>query len=289
MYMKSSQEKTEVCIYSYQDYREYLQSIYEFRKINIESYSYRRFSRDLGFSSFGYIRNIIHGKKKLGETGVFKISESLNFSNREREYFKILVDYGQASTSEDKTKYKQILKDLAPSNYQRIIEEDLSYFLTNRACSILGPLLIIYGEEFSSDPLWISRRIRFNLSSTEIQQALLFLIENKFLVKKNGNYQYISRKISTPDEIKSKAIQKFHRNLLKESTDALSFPISEREFSHHTLTISQNRLKELKQKMKDMQNELRMWINQGEVDSDKKDKICISVNMQMYPISTMRK
>ena len=141
--MKSSQEKTEVCVYSFQDYREYLQNIYEYRKNNIEYYSYRRFSRDLGFSSFGYIRNIIHGKKNLGETGVFKISESLKFNNREREYFKELVSYGQAATADDKKKYKQALSELAPSKYQRIIQEDLSYFLTNRACSILGPLVII--------------------------------------------------------------------------------------------------------------------------------------------------
>ncbi|MFK7824363.1 MAG: TIGR02147 family protein [Oligoflexales bacterium] len=287
--MKSSQEKIEVCIYSYQDYREYLLSIYEFRSKNVEYYSYRRFSRDLGFSSFGYIRNIIRGKKNLGEAGVFKISASLKFNKREREYFKDLVAYGQASTTEDKKKFKQNLKDLAPSRFQRIIEEDLSYFLTNRACSIIGPLVIIYGKEFSSDPLWIARRIQFRFSIAEIQQALLFLIENNFLIKKNGNYQYISRKISTPDEVKSNAIQKFHRNLLKESTDALSFPISEREFSHHTLTISQNRLQELKLKMKEMQNELRSWINQGEVDTDKKEKICISINMQMYPVSSLRK
>ena len=287
--MKSSQEKSEVCVYSFQDYREYLQNIYEFRKKNIEYYSYRRFSRDLGFSSFGYIRNIIHGKKNLGESGVFKITESLKFNSRERDYFKELVSYGQASTPEDKKKYKQALSDLAPSKYQRIIKEDLSYFLTNRACSILGPLVIIYDNEFSSDPLWIARRVKFNFSTMEIQQALLFLIENKFLVKKNGNYQYISRKISTPDEVKSNAIQKFHKNLLKESMDALSFPISEREFSHHTLTISQDRLPELKKKMKEIQNELRLWINQGEQDSDKKNKVCISINMQMYPISTLRK
>ena len=284
--MPSQRNSYQISIYSYLNYREFLLDIYKLIKEDDQSYSYRKFSGDLGFSSLGYIRNVIIGNKNLGKSGLFKISEYFDMNLKERDYFEEIVKYDHASTVEEKKSCLEKIKRISPTKFHRTITDDLSYFLANRACSLIGPLILIYGNDFSPEPLWIAEKLKIKLSESEIKKALLFLIEKEIIIVNNGTYQYQSRALRAQDaKTPTSRIQKFHKSILKESEHFLDISVEEREFNSQTMTIPKKKIEGLKEKIKEKNIELVKWIHNGEPKDGNQPKICVSINSQMYPLT----
>ena len=274
----------EVNLFNFKDYRLYLQALYKQIEQGEPKYSLRRFSIDMGFTGSGYIGRIIKKEKNLAHKGIQKIIKSLNFSRMESEYFQLIVEYCHERNKEAKAKIIERLKSIKKENKKIILEEPLSYFLTNRMCSIVLMLVDYYGEDFRPDPIWIIRRVRIQTNIDEINGALYFLLKKKMLVKVDGRYKNINRVIGTTEDVKSEAIQSAHRQFLKESSDALSFNVNEREFGHITVLINEPHFEKLKLKIKEFRDEIREVANNFSKDNSK-DKIAIAINVQLYPVT----
>lgn len=78
-------------IFDYSSYEEYLKEIYLLKKKKRPSYSYRQFSKDMGFKSPGYIKLIIESKHSLSERGADTICQALELDENESEYLHLLV------------------------------------------------------------------------------------------------------------------------------------------------------------------------------------------------------
>ena len=274
----------EVNLFIFKDYRLYLQALYKQIEQAEPKYSLRRFSMDMGFTGSGYIGRIIKKEKNLAHKGIQKIIKSLNFSRMESEYFQLLVEYCHEKNKDTRLKINAKMKSIKKENKKIILEEPLSYFLTNRMCSLILMLVDYYGEDFRPDPIWIIRRVRIQTSVDEINGALYFLLKKKMLIKSEGIYRNVNRVIGTTEDVKSEAIQSAHRQFLKESSDALSMSVSDREFGHITVLINEQYFDKLKAKIKDFRDEIREVANSLGKEKNK-DKIAVAINVQLYPVT----
>ena len=82
-------------IIEYSDFRQYMRDYYEERKRR-SAFSWREFSKITGFSSCSYMKVVCDGKSKLSKIGVERVGAAMGLAGFEMEYFRAMVQYGQA-------------------------------------------------------------------------------------------------------------------------------------------------------------------------------------------------
>ncbi|MBR2074096.1 MAG: TIGR02147 family protein, partial [Fibrobacter sp.] len=88
-------------IVEYSDFRQYMLDYYEERKRR-SVFSWREFSKIAGFSSSSYMKVVCDGKSKLSRIGVERTGAAMGLVGFEMEYFRAMVEFGQAATEEKK-------------------------------------------------------------------------------------------------------------------------------------------------------------------------------------------
>src|SRR5579885_1121656 len=92
-------------IYDYMDYRGFLKDQFSERKKQNPLFSYRSFNRVAGITSSAFLKQVIDGKRNLGDRGIRMIARGFKMNESERKYFESLVKFNQAETVEEKDQY----------------------------------------------------------------------------------------------------------------------------------------------------------------------------------------
>ena len=211
-------------IFEFSDYRDYLKEVHFIRKQKNPSYSFRQFSKDMGFKSPGYIKHIIEDKHSLSERGAEKICSSLKLNQNETDYFFLLVERKTSNSSEKLREISDKLEKIA-SNSHQAQKIDHKLFFTNRMCGVLIFLVKIYKEKFIADPVWIMNRTTIDCSIPQIREALRFLIDSQYIVNENGCYVIKYENFYTSDEERNENLRLAHMAFLKEASASLSLPL----------------------------------------------------------------
>ena len=77
-----NEQKKNLKIYEYLDYREFLQDYYNFKKTSSNSFSLRVFSDKIGFKAKDFISRVMNGEKNLSPSSISKISNGLKKVNK---------------------------------------------------------------------------------------------------------------------------------------------------------------------------------------------------------------
>ncbi|MFK7822872.1 MAG: TIGR02147 family protein [Oligoflexales bacterium] len=281
----------EISIFDFTSHSRYLEAIYNGRKKKNSSYSLRKFSQDLGFSSSRYATVLIEATHKFNHKSMEKICVSLKLDNREKEYFSLLVKIAH-SNDQEKVKLLKRAQEINKNLNGLLIDDSLAYYLENNACRHITLLVQIFREDFIPEPLWIARFLKTEFSLDDIRRALDYLIKNQFIKKEDGIYINSENNLVSKDEIPSKSIKKAHKSYLEEAIQALDFGINEREYGNISVPIHSDLVPELKNKIKKTRDEFKAWVsrrNSQLSSSSEKSFLAVSVNFQMYPIVKTKK
>ncbi|NRA45657.1 MAG: TIGR02147 family protein [Oligoflexales bacterium] len=266
-------------------------TIYKQRKKINNSYSLRKFSKDLGFTSPSYASVLIEGTKKISKKNLEKICTSLNLESKKKEYFFLLFEMAFADKEEKAFLIKRA-QEINSSLSGFIINDELSYYLENSACRHISLLVQIYKEDFIAEPLWIDRHLKTKIPLDDISKALKYLIKYDFIKKVDGSYVNSKPNLVSKDEIPNASIRKAQLSFLHEAIEGLKFPINDREYGNISVPIHKSFLPELKEKIKHTRNEFKSWISErnGRIKKEEdKAYLAISINFQMYPLIKTRK
>ena len=273
-------------IFNHKDYKDFLNEVYFLKKKKRPSYSFRQFSNDMGFKGAAYIKLLIEEKHSLSDKGVEKISKALNLNENETKYFLLLAEKSKCKSFERRQEICLELDQIAGTN-SRGKKIDHSIFFTNRMCGIIIFLIDIYQEKFVPEPLWVSQKTLIKCDLGQIREALNFLIQSKYIIKVQNTYEIMYENFYSSDEIENKYLKHAHTLFLNEAISSLSLPVSNREFANVTLITGKKNFNEIKSYVKKFRDEFKQKVNLlNEKDTSKDSKkICISLNLQMYPLT----
>ena len=222
-------------IIEYSDFRQFMLDYYEERK-RTSAFSWREFSKIAGFSSCSYMKVVCDGKSKLSKIGVERVAEAMGLTGFELDYFRAMVQFGQAETEESKKEaYRQMLS-LAKAHKVRVLEGDLfAYYDTwrNPVLRELAPIMP------GATPGEMAKMCYTETSAQEVRESLDFLTKTG-LLKKNADGSFVQSETSvsgTPDATRL-ALRGMHRQMSKLATPALELPANERNFSGVTMGVS---------------------------------------------------
>ena len=268
-------------IFNYKDYRSYLIDFYHFKKSKPQGYSYRKFSKDAGFSSTNILKLILDGKRNIGSGSVAKFIQALKLDGPKAEYFHLLVKLEKAKNDTEKTACIKRMTSLLPNSKKNTLEKTHHRYLSHWLYPVIRE--ITAHPKFQLDPYWITNIMHAMVNPSEVNSIFQFLIEENFIVK-NKDQTYSAREaiIESTDEIDSLAIRNFHRCILREAIEVIDkIPVKDREYAAVTISMSPKHINLLKNKIKKFRDELHEWA--AEVRESEPCESVVQINLQMYP------
>ncbi|MBR3851071.1 MAG: TIGR02147 family protein [Fibrobacter sp.] len=264
-------------IVEYSDFRQYMLDYYEERKRR-SVFSWREFSKIAGFTSSSYMKVVCDGKSKLSRIGVERTGAAMGLVGFEMEYFRAMVEFGQATTEEKKKAAYENMLAIAKVHKVRVLEGDLFEFYDswqNPVVRELAPLMP------GATPGEIAKKCYPEISAAEVQQSLNFLTKAG-LLKKAGDSAFVQAETSitgTPDATRL-ALRGMHRQMSKLATPALDLPVEQRNFSGVTMGVS----RESYERIVKVLDECRRQIIAIAADDKNIDQV-YRLNLQLFPLT----
>ena len=268
-------------IIEYSDFRQYMLEYYEERKRR-SVFSWREFSKIAGFSSSSYMKVVCDGKSKLSRVGVERTGAAMGLVGFEMEYFRAMVEYGQAATEAKKKAAYEKMLGIAKVHKVRVMEGDLFEFYDswqNPVVRELAPLMP------GATPGEMAKMCYPEVSAAEVQNSLNFLMKAG-LLKKAGDDAFELAETSirgTPDATRL-ALRGMHREMSKLATPAIDLPVEERHFSGVTMGLS----RESFNKIENVLDECRRKIVAIAAEDKDIDQV-YRLNLQLFPLTRKAK
>ena len=228
--------------------KEILQYELQKRKDRNQFYSLRAFARDLGVGSTT-LSDVLASKRQLSKANIVKISEKLSLSPIEIEKLNL------ERTGKNKEELQKIIERLELEDREfRLISQwyylailNLAKLKTNKSC-----------------PLWIAKRL--GIKENEAKMALGTLEAMNFIVTKKGKMCRTAYPLSTSHDIPSRAIRKYHKEVLYKAIDILeneNVETTNREYSSTTMLIDPDQLGKAKKLMSDTKRKVEKILESG--------------------------
>jgi len=244
-------------LFDYFDYREYLQDYYQFHKKRNSSYSYRLFARKAKLGSPNYLKLVVDGKRRITDRTLFQFARGLGLNRDEEKYFRELVLYQEVSDPDSKELHlRSLLKYQEKQRTPTPLKADRIKFLLDWHHSVIREL--VSTRDFNEDSAWIAKRLGNKITEAQAKESLE-LLERLQILKRNANGRLEQQEplLTSSDEVPSHVIRSLHRTFLRKAINSIfSVPIDRRELSGLVISIPQNRMKELKEEIKEFRKKL---------------------------------
>ncbi len=268
-------------IYKYLDYRQYLMDLFEAVHEQDPEFSFRSFARIAGSSSPNYLQLIRDRKLNIHETAIDAVAATLKLKKKEADFLKILVGFDHAKTNEEKDVYfKKILHKREYKSIKTLTREQYQFF-SHWYIPVIRELVV--RSDYPGNPEWIAKKVIPQISESKARKGIA-LLEKLGLIKKDAiteKWEMTKTVISTPSEVLSLAIAKYHRDVIALAGEAIDhFKKPERDIRSVTLGLSDEGLLEAKKRLE------TFWKEMLEFGGTQKDvKRVYQLNTQLFPLS----
>ncbi len=267
-------------VYNYVDFRVYLKDLFTFRNSKNKKFSYRFFSRRAGFASPNFLQLILSGKRNLTNESIGKIAKGFGLKKKEREFFENLVFMNQATVHEEKNHYYK--KMMSMKGYTKInrLEKDSFEYFSNWYFPVIREIVSLGNRK--QTPEQIANLLTPKITPQEADKALKLLLKLGLVKKSNDCWESRDKAITTEPGIKSIILKNYHKEMLRLASESLDrFPAQERDVSALTLSLKNERIIEIKERLAELRKEL-LEIACSDQDSDR----VVQINLQLFPLTT---
>ncbi len=231
-------------IYNYSDYHTFLADWFMEKKRTNKSFSYTRFAEEAGFRDRGFLHNVIHGKRDLTKASLIKVVAAIGLTISEAEYFENMVFFNKASNLNERRYFFEKMNQVRSGDKAAIeacrLRTDQYEFYAEWHHSAIRSLIDMYPAH-SSDYGWLAKKIYPPISVKTAKKSVELLLHLGLVEPDDrGGFRLTSKSITTGREVKSLAVQQFHKHsadLAKRAIEVL--PPKNRNITGLTLGISE--------------------------------------------------
>ena len=271
-----------ITIYSYTDYRKFLQDFYEFEKDN-SKLSYRTMSKLMGFTSPNYLKLVIDGSRHIGRSSIAKVAEGLKLKKREREYFSYLVFFAKAKVDTEKNFYFGKIVSMRSSRNIKTLDDSMLTYYKDWYNPVIREFIV--GEVATSlDHSKIARLMIPHIHHKQVSSSIKTLLElGLVFIDEDGVYRQKDRVVNSANELSTIAVKEFHRKMIEFGGDSIdNFAKEIREVSSVTVKISDEGFKKIKKRVQNFREEILQLVH----DDCEVDRV-YQLNFQLFPLSSM--
>lgn len=282
-------ESFDSSIYDFTDYREYLKSFFESKKLTNPNYSASLFARKagLGANSRGYLKLVIESKRNLSAQTIRSFSEALALTTHESLYFENLVLFNQADRGQDQKYYFDRLVASNRGNKPEQLELIKSGVLYHTHWYYFAVREMVALIQFKEDAAWIASQLRGKVKKEEVNQAIKDLL-NLGLLKRNdkGVLKQSEPLVRVRGGFYSLYMQNFHLEMIERSKEAIQTDDYEsRHASGVTLSCSVDHLPEIKRAISQFRDQITERFGIEDLPPD----AVIQLSIQLFQLTSPKK
>lgn len=275
-------KRTKLDIYSYTDYRQFLEDrLGELKKEN-PKFSQRYLCRRIGLASNSYLKMIIEGSRNLTDAVFRKLTDALGLTLEETSFFYNLVRFGQAKNTIDREEaFKQLRRSRRFSNIHKLGLDHYDY-LTDPLMLALREM-INYGD-FREDPAWIRSQLTIKATPKQIRDGLKRLQELGLAYRDESNTLHVTNlHTKTAEDLGSTPLRVYHRNILKAAVECMELPVDQRNFHGLTMSIPEEMYGEILEMYMEFVDRVRSAVD----GADNSDHV-YHMEMLLFPLARRR-
>ncbi|MDB5047486.1 MAG: hypothetical protein JWO30_557 [Fibrobacteres bacterium] len=275
-------------IFAYTDYRRYLADFFEERKRLNKHFSLRMLAERSGFKARDYLMRVMRGDRNLSLEGAAKLSGFFRFSEKQSEYFNLLVQFNQAHTTSEKEQCFLRMSEIQKYGAHQKLRQDQFEYLTAWYHSALRSLLPVLDPKLLTGPGvredWekVAKLLDPPITAKQARDSVDLLLRLGLLQKDaKGKYAVTEAALSTGDEVASLGVAGFHRatmELAKRSIDR--HPPAARDISGITMSISQDGFRRIKSELRAFRKKI-LSIASADMGED----MVYQLNLHMIPLT----
>lgn len=271
---------------SFADYRLYLSELYKLVKADQKSYSYIKFTSQLGLGNCNALYLIIHKNRPLTVKAAKKIAQHLGLKDKEKKYFLKLVEYqGITDPGQRRKVFSEMLAIKSSCLSKQLTKQNLEFFSQWYHSAIYELLGFPHS---SHDPKWIGKQLKPHVPPGKVAESLK-LLENLGLIQYDdalGRLNPTEEVISTGAEIRGIVFKTYHNQMIELGQRALSMERgSNRDISAVTISVSQDKMNEIKKLTGQFRKDLLALAEQQDCDKEQ----ILQVNIQVFPLTEAQK
>lgn len=248
-------------IFKYKDPRLFLLDSYEKRKVTDPDFSVRKWAKEMGLAGHTLLAMILQGKRNLKIKHTDFFSQWLKLNSKQLRYFKLLIQFANAKTIEEKSHLLSLLSEVNPQGtIDRVDIEQFDVLSNWIHMAIMGMTKL---KNFNGTVDEIFYLVKGKKSKFEIRLALERLLRLKLIAYNEDRKIYVTHNyVSTPDDVASKGARAYHRQVMDLAKDALEeIPLERREFQSFVMAIDKDKVDLAKQMIRDFRKELHLAVS----------------------------
>jgi len=268
-------------IFSYTEYRKYLQDAWAERKTRDPRFSHRFIVQRAGFNSSAFFSRLLVGDVNLTPTGALRLAEVFHLNTQETRYFELMVLMDQAKSYEERLYYADRLASWRRVPVAALAASKAEFCKDWRAVAILEALEIL---EHRDDDGRLGALLVPPATADEVR-AILVLLEDLELAKRgnDGIWRKTEQFISA-DEVDTESVNRFRRDTMDLAREAIDrFDREDRSISTLTATLSKAGF----ERVRDRLRLLRREILELSRSDDQADRVA-QINLQVFPLLLLR-
>lgn len=265
-------------VWDYVDYRVYLRDFLSHKRQAQAGFSVRQFSLKAGISTENYLLKVIRGEKRLGMKLAEAFIQAIPLKASGAEYFRAMVTLGLADDAEQLSRAQDRLEQLRRKrrNTAPVTDHSILHHWYYSAIWELGAC-----PKFELTPESASRVLVPKVSAQQAKEAIEFLEGKGYLVRRKDRWIQADTPVLTTDERTDLLLRHHHRENVQNSLPAIDLPIEKRGFYGLTIAVSDDRIPEIKKRIKEFMEGL-----QAELALDPKANRIMRVNAHAFPLTT---
>ena len=270
-------------VFRFLDARTFLAAAFRYAKGRNPSFSHRYIARAMGSTSSGFFKDILNGRVRIGPARIAAFARLFGLSGPEGDHFEALVYYTQASGSAEKERWLARMTTGSRTHKDRVLEAfQLEYFNKWHYAAVRELLAL---HDFHGDTTALAASLDPPITPAEAEDAIRLLVKLK-LIRKTSQGRYVRADpiirsgSRTPERIKP-AIRG-NLELALRSLD--THPAGQRPFSYLTLSVSEESLSLIRERLADFRRSL-LDIAAQDPAADRSYQL----NLQLFPLSSIVK
>lgn len=262
-------------------YRSFLNDFFNYKKANNSNYSHRLFSSKAGLKSSGHLKMVINRDRNIGVKALPCYLKGLGFTQKkDQEFFKLLVKYDQSKDLSDKAKHFENILKLKERSGVSIISASQFRLLSDT--SMVTLYVLIGFKQFCMTRERIFSSLTKEIPKAKIEKNLNILLEMNLIENIDGCYKQTVGALSTPDDIKAIAVNKYHEEMILRSLESLKKdPANERNFNGVTIGIDAKKFDIVCEKINRFRRELNEILSEDELSSNQ----VYQLNLNFFPLT----
>lgn len=266
-------------VFEYLSYREYMKDYYLKAKEHTRSMSFRKLSKQSGFSSPNFFKLVMDGQRNLSDEAAERVALTLGLSGDEISFFMALVSFDQA---ENRTKKNESFERISASRHFRKagrIEPDFFEYLSHWYYPTIREMTA--RADFRLDAGWISGQLSPEVPVDDVERALEVLLRLGFIVETSDGAKRGDASLTTGHEVNSLAIVNYHHQMIERGAESIErIPREFRDISALTMCVRPEQVPELKRRVHAFRETLMAL-----TDPIEDPTTVYQLNVQLFPLN----